>query len=132
MGRAAILVRAPVGREVALQPELGQAGQRAVGLGVVHELAHTRLPPPVREEALLEVEEAVLATTRSAAEVELLEPAVLTPARRLKEDEVRGRGLPATLARAGHVVVEPRRGGEAERGRRKLVVEASLDEHDPL
>ena len=71
------------------------------------ELAHARLAPAVGEEALLEVEERVLAPARTAAEVELLEPLVLSPARRLEEDEVRSRRLAASFARAGDVVVQP-------------------------
>src|SRR6266480_7898820 len=112
MGRAAILAFA-VGGEVAVQSHLGQSGQGAIGLGVVDELAHARLTPAVGEEALLEVEERVLAPARSAAEVDLLEPLVLSPARRLEEDEVRRRGFAASFARAGDVVVQPGPGSEA-------------------
>src|SRR5206468_11557598 len=131
MGRAAILAFA-VGGEVAVQPQRGQSGQGAIGLGVVDELAHARLAPAVGEEALLEVEQRVLAPARSAAEVELLEPLVLSPARRLEEYGVRRRRLAASFARSGDVVVQPGPGREAERRRRELVAEASLDEHDPL
>src|SRR5437870_3106318 len=129
MGRAAILAFA-VRREVAVEPELGQPGEGEVGLGVVDELAHARLAPASGEETLLEVEERVLAAACSAAEMELLEPSILAPARRLEEDEVRRCRLAAGLARAGDVVVEPRWGRKAERGRRELVAEASLDEDD--
>src|SRR6266516_2079658 len=76
--------------EVAVQLDLRQSGQGAVGLDVVDELAHACLAAAVRKEALLEVEECVLAPARSAAEVEQLEPLVLSPARRLEEDEVGG------------------------------------------
>src|SRR5256886_4430284 len=103
-----------------------------MGLGVVDELAHARLAPAVGEEALLEVEQRVLAPARSAAEVELLEPLILSPARRLEEDEARRRRLAASFARPGDVVVQPGPGREAERRRRELVAEASLDEYDPL
>src|SRR5438552_13199214 len=132
MGRTAILGRSPVRREVTVQPELGQARQGEVGLGVVDELANARLAPPGGEEALLEVEERVLPAARPAAEVELLEPLLLPPARRLEEDEVRRRRFAAALARSGAVVMQPRRGRESERGGRQLVAEASLDEHELL
>src|SRR5512132_1808941 len=136
MGRAAILAfgssRSAVGREVAVDPHLGQSAQGAVGLGVVNELAHARLAPALGEEALLEVEERVLAPARSAAEVELLAPLLLAPARRLEEDEVRRRRLAASFARAGAVVVQPGPGREAERRRSELAPEAGLDEHHPL
>src|SRR5437016_6048439 len=136
MGRAASLAlvtgRTPVRGEVAVEPELGQSGQRAVGVGVVDDLALARLAPAGWEEALLEVEERVLAAARSAAEVELLESLTLAPGRRLEEDEVRRRRLAAALARSGDVVVQPRRGRKAERGRRELLAEAGLDEDDPL
>src|SRR5437667_461351 len=114
------------------QPELGQARQGEVGLGVVDELAYARLTPAGGEEALLEVEERVLPAARPAAEVELLEPLLLPPARRLEEDEVRRRRFAAALARSGDVVMQPGSGREAERGGRELVAEASLDEHDLL
>src|SRR5437588_10229294 len=123
MGRTAILGRSPVRREVTVQPELGQARQGEVGLGVVDELAHARLAPAGGKEALLEVEERVLPAARSAAEVELLEPLLLTPTCRFEEDEVRRRCFAAALARSGDVVVQPRRGREAERGRCELVAE---------
>src|SRR5512133_4282346 len=136
MGRAASLAfgssRSAVGREVAVDPHLGQSAQGAVGLAVVDELADARLAPAFGEEALLEVEERVLAPARSAAEVELLEPLLLSPARRLEEDEVRRGRLAASFARAGDVVVQPGPGREAERRRRELVPAASLDEHHPL
>src|SRR5438270_13463157 len=116
MGRTAILGWSPVRREVAVQPELRQARQGEVGLGVVDELAHTRLAPAGGEEALLEVEERVLPAGRPAAEVELLEPLLLPPARCLEEDEVRRRRFTAALARSGDVVMQPGRGRGAERG----------------
>src|SRR5207244_9305550 len=136
MGRGArgarVRGRGPGRGEGAVEPELGQSGQRAVGVGVVDELAHARVAPAGWEEALLEVEERVLAAARSAAEVELLESLTLAPGRRLEEDEVRRRRLAAVLARSGDVVMQPRRGRKAERGRRKLVAEAALDEDDQL
>src|SRR3954447_10858215 len=132
MGRTAILGRSPIRREITVQPELGQARQGEIGLGVVDELAYARLAPAGGEEALLEVEERVLPAARPAAEVELLEPVLLPPARRLEEDEVRRRRFAATLARSGDVVMQPGSGREAERGSRELVAEASLDEHDLL
>src|SRR3954451_9208667 len=132
MGRTAILGRSPVRREVTVQPELGQARQGEVGLGVVDELAYARLKPAGGGEALLEVEERPPPAARPTAEVELLEPLLLPPARRLEEDEVRRRRFAAALARSGDVVMQPGSGREAERGGRELVTEASLDEHDLL
>ena len=64
--------------------------------------------------------------------MELLEPLLLPPARRLEEDEVRRRRFAAALARSGDVVMQPGSGREAERGGREFVAEASLDEHDLL
>src|ERR687888_1841917 len=119
MGRAAILALA-VSREEAVEAELRKPGEPAVGLGVVDELPHARLPTTGREEALLEVEERVLAAACAAAEVELLEPTALSPAGRLEEHEVRGRRLTTELARPGDVVVEPGRRREAERRRGEL------------
>src|SRR3954447_376257 len=132
MGRTAILGRSPVRREVTVQPELGQARQGEVGLGVVDELAYARLAPARGGGAVFEVEELALPAARPAAEVELLEPLLLSPAGRLEEDEVRRRRFTAALARSGDVVMQPGSGREEGRGARDLVAEATLDEHDLL
>src|SRR5690242_14385867 len=131
MGRALTLAFA-VRREVAVQPHLGKPRQSAIGVGVVDELADARFSPAGREEALLEVKERVLPAAEPAPEMKLLEALLLPPAGCLEEDEVRRGRVAASLARAGDVVMQPRRGREAERRRRELVTEASLGEHDPL
>src|SRR5262245_2399251 len=131
MGRAVTLACA-ISREEAVEPHVRSPGQRAVGLGIVDELADARLAPAGGEEALLEVKERVLAAAGAAAQVELLEALLLPPASRLEQDEIRRARLAAALARPGDVIVEPRRCGEAEGRRRELVAGTSLDEHDPV
>src|SRR5262245_58036498 len=120
MGRAVTLASA-ISREEAMKPHVRSPGQRTVDLSIVDELADARLAPAGGEEALLEVKERVLAAAGAAAEVELLEPLPLPPASRLEQDEIRRARLAAALARAGDVVMEPRRRREAESPRRELV-----------
>src|SRR5262245_9111933 len=131
MGRAVTLACA-ISREEAMELHVRSPSQRAVDLGIVDELADARLAPAGGEEALLEVEERVLAAAGAAAGAELLDALLLPPASRLEQDEIRRARLAGALARAGDVVVEPRRRREAERRRRELVAGTSLDEHDSV
>jgi hypothetical protein len=77
--------RHAIGGKEALEVDLGDARQAAIGVLVVHGSSDPELAPAARAEALLERKERVLLPACAAAEVELLEPILLAPARGLVE-----------------------------------------------
>src|SRR5262245_33220127 len=96
----------------------------------MHRLADGGIHEPARIEAALELVQRVLAAADAAAEVEALVAAPARPGRRLEEEDVHRAEFAALVGTGAQVVVQPRRRSQAQRARRDLVAEMSVEANE--